>query len=123
MSNPERALAYLKNFLKPDGRILVSIPNLMHWSVLYNLLCNGMFTYTDTGLLDSDHKHLFTNNEFVNMCYRVELEIIDAFGVDLNNNIYEDSIRKFIDQLSLFGQDESVFRSFSYHFILGVKHD
>ena len=103
--------------------MFVCIPNLMHWSIMYNLLYQGLFTYTDTGLLDSDHKHLFTNNEFVNMCERTGLKIFKVYGIDLNNNKYDEEIRNFINQLASFGQQESNYRSFSYHFILKVKHD
>ena len=39
----------------------------MHFSIIKDLLKNGNFTYHTTGLLDSDHKHLFTFNEIVKM--------------------------------------------------------
>ena len=41
---------------------MANIPNLMYWSTMYSLLIEGIFSYTDIGLLDYDHKHLFTYN-------------------------------------------------------------
>lgn len=41
---------------------MASIPNLMHISVMEDLL-RGNFTYTETGLLDKTHIHFFTYNE------------------------------------------------------------
>ena len=37
----------------------------MFYEVLKNLLEKGRFTYTQTGLLDYDHKHFFTYNEIL----------------------------------------------------------
>ena len=62
LTNPKETLKYLGSILKSDGYIIANIPNLMHWTVMANLLIYGNFTYTDIGLLDYDHKHLFTYN-------------------------------------------------------------
>lgn len=45
--------------LKPGGRILISVPNIAHWSVRFSLLF-GFFTYTERGLLDKTHLQFFT---------------------------------------------------------------
>lgn len=63
LENPKEILKYLKTILKPNGYIFANIPNLMHWTIMANLLILGDFTYTEMGLLDYDHKHLFTLNE------------------------------------------------------------
>ena len=67
LNNPKETLKYLRTILKPDGYIIANIPNLMHWTVMTNLLVHGNFTYTETGLLDYDHKHLFTYNEIIKL--------------------------------------------------------
>ncbi len=66
LHNPLEILEYCRRFLNEEGEILASIPNLMHISVIEQLL-HGNFTYTDTGLLDKTHIHLFTYNEIVRM--------------------------------------------------------
>lgn len=66
MRNPLATLQYAAKCLNPGGRIVASIPNLMHISVMEKLL-GGNFTYTETGLLDKTHIHFFTFNEIVNM--------------------------------------------------------
>ncbi len=64
LHNPERTLKYCCSLLKKDGFIVASIPNLMHISVMKQLL-KGNFTYTENGLLDKTHIHLFTGNEIL----------------------------------------------------------
>lgn len=61
-----KVLLDLKKFLKKDGFILASIPNVMHYSVIRGLL-NGNWTYEDAGLLDRTHLRFFTYNEIRRM--------------------------------------------------------
>jgi 2-polyprenyl-3-methyl-5-hydroxy-6-metoxy-1,4-benzoquinol methylase len=60
---PERVLKSVKEFLKEDGSILVSIPNIAHNSIIINLLKNE-FNYNPTGLLDDTHIRFFTKKTF-----------------------------------------------------------
>lgn len=60
---PEKVLTNVKEFLKDDGRILVSIPNITHNSIIINLLKNE-FNYNPTGLLDNTHIRFFTKKTF-----------------------------------------------------------
>lgn len=66
LHNPKSTLEYCKKYLKEDGSVIACIPNVMHISVMEQLL-NGNFTYTESGLLDRTHIHLFTLNEIVRM--------------------------------------------------------
>lgn len=80
LRDPESAIMYCRELLKEDGCILTSIPNLMHVSVLKDLI-NGNFTYTETGLLDKTHIHFFTYNEIMRMMNRCKynVEFIGSF--------------------------------------------
>lgn len=60
---PEKALAKMKNFLKPDGVVLVSIPNIANNAIVANLI-QDEFKYTDIGLLDRTHVSFFTRLSF-----------------------------------------------------------
>ncbi len=61
--NPKRALEECKKFLKEEGSIFVSIPNISHNSIIINLMMNK-FEYKQTGILDKTHLHFFTKNSF-----------------------------------------------------------
>ncbi len=63
---PQNTLSMLREYLKLDGYILASLPNLMNAKVIYNLLC-GNFTYTDSGILDKTHVRFFTLKEIIKL--------------------------------------------------------
>jgi SAM-dependent methyltransferase len=56
---PEGVLRSYREFLKPGGSIIVSLPNIGLWSVRLSLLA-GRFEYADTGVLDRTHLRFFT---------------------------------------------------------------
>lgn len=64
--NPLKTIEYCKTLMNKNGRIIASIPNVMHISIIEQLL-KGEFRYTDIGLLDKTHIHLFTQKEIVKM--------------------------------------------------------
>jgi 2-polyprenyl-3-methyl-5-hydroxy-6-metoxy-1,4-benzoquinol methylase len=47
------------NHLKPDGKIIVSLPNAQHLSLVVPLLL-GRFEYTNSGIMDRTHLRFFT---------------------------------------------------------------
>lgn len=66
LRNPGAVLAAVKKYLKKDARILMSVPNVAHNSLVYNLLHNE-FQYNAIGLLDETHIHLFTYHSLQKM--------------------------------------------------------
>lgn len=64
--NPWDVVRNIRNYLKPDGKLLVSIPNVMHFSLIRDLI-NGHWTYQDAGLLDRTHVRFFTLSELNKM--------------------------------------------------------
>ncbi len=64
--DPWKTLYNLRNNLVPDGRILASIPNIQHISIVNSLL-NGQWTYSKYGLLDATHIRFFTLSEITKM--------------------------------------------------------
>lgn len=63
LRDPGRLLRTIRPHLHPEGRIICSVPNIKHWSVLAPLLLEDRFAYTDQGLLDRTHVHFFTLRE------------------------------------------------------------
>jgi glycosyltransferase involved in cell wall biosynthesis len=57
--NYENILTESKELLKPDGRIIISLPNVANIYVRMSLLF-GRFTYGDKGILDRTHLRFFT---------------------------------------------------------------
>jgi 2-polyprenyl-3-methyl-5-hydroxy-6-metoxy-1,4-benzoquinol methylase len=58
LRDPVGALRDAATLLVPDGKVVISVPNVTHGSLRLALL-QGRWTYTDTGLLDSTHLRFF----------------------------------------------------------------
>ncbi|MBJ7939585.1 SAM-dependent methyltransferase, partial [Bacillus cereus] len=63
---PWAVVEKVKPYIKQNGVILASIPNVAHISVLAPLLA-GNWTYTEYGLLDKTHIRFFTFNEMLRL--------------------------------------------------------
>lgn len=59
LRSPEQALRRVAPYLKSDGAILASIPNIGHSGVILDLM-QGEFRYRKEGLLDETHLRFFT---------------------------------------------------------------
>jgi len=59
----EQRLRSARRYLKPDGRLLISTPNIAIWFYRLSLLA-GRFEYGPRGVLDETHVHLFTQSTF-----------------------------------------------------------
>lgn len=70
LRDPANVLKNLARFLKSNGKLIASIPNVAHMYIKAQLLTDR-FEYTETGLLDETHIHLFTRHsisEFMSTC-------------------------------------------------------
>ena len=63
---PEKFLINMKKVLKSHGQIIVSTPNISHWSMRIELL-KGNFDYQEYGILDKTHLHFFTPKTYQQM--------------------------------------------------------
>ena len=67
---PEKVLEDAREFLKKDGSILISIPNIAHNSIIINLLKNE-FNYGPIGLLDNTHIRFYTKKTFDELIHKI----------------------------------------------------
>lgn len=59
LADPWVVLSEMRAALAPGGRVLISLPNVAHWSVRLRLAF-GSFEYTEGFLLDRTHLRFFT---------------------------------------------------------------
>jgi len=57
--NPSVVLEKLRKYLKDDGFMIISVPNIAHWSIRLELLF-GRFDYQKSGILDDGHIRFYT---------------------------------------------------------------
>jgi O-antigen biosynthesis protein len=75
--DPWSVLKKIRRYLKKDGFLLASIPNITHVSVIRKLL-QGKWTYENAGILDRTHIRFFT-------LYEIEQMFIDSGYINLQN--------------------------------------
>jgi len=64
LRHPERVLDGARRLLAPDGRLLISVPNVGHFGLIGELL-GGDFRYRPEGLLDATHLRFFTRHSLL----------------------------------------------------------
>jgi glycosyltransferase involved in cell wall biosynthesis len=79
LRNPEEILLKSREYLKPDGRIIVSVPNIQHWSTRL-LIATGNFTYMDRGILDRTHLKFFTKKSIARLLKDCGFETIESLA-------------------------------------------
>ena len=78
--SPEEILTELTQAnLTEHGKVLISLPNVAHLSVRLNLLL-GRFDYTETGILDKTHLHLYTAKSATQLIKRCGLKVKRIYG-------------------------------------------
>ncbi len=83
LPRPDLILKDLKQYLKTDGTIIASIPNIARIELRIKLLM-GNFDYTDSGIISTDHLRFFTKKNAIKMfeeCgYTVEKTLPTGLG-------------------------------------------
>jgi len=58
--DPWAALERIQGLLRPGGRIITSLPNVRHHSVVLPLLFRGRWEYREAGIMDRTHLRFFS---------------------------------------------------------------
>ena len=76
LRNPKHALSLVKPYLKSDGTVIASIPNVANFVIRMNLF-RGRFEYQKTGILDETHLRFYTFKSAQELIRSVGYSIID----------------------------------------------
>lgn len=109
--DPVAVLRYFRQSLQSDGAVVVSLPNVALWRVRLNLLF-GRFDYTDYGVLDRTHLHLYTFSSAVALLREAGYRVTWT-GSAVNLPLFGKLIRTFPPLRSLLG----------IHIVLTAKSD
>lgn len=89
VNSPERVLKFFQKYLKKDGQMIISLPNVANWKIRLGLLF-GKFDYTDSGILDKTHLKLYTYKSGRELIKKAGLKVINEkasskfFGIIAN---------------------------------------
>jgi SAM-dependent methyltransferase len=73
--DPSVSLGLARGCLNAGGSVIISEPNVAHWSVRLRLLF-GNFDYTDGGIMDATHLRWFTRKSLLELLDRAGLEVV-----------------------------------------------
>lgn len=99
LRHPEEVVMLCRDMLKENGYIIASIPNVMHISVMEELI-DGRFHYCDMGLLDRTHIHFFTYREIVELFQRSGYLIKYLDGIRFHTTERQKQLEKVLLELS-----------------------
>ena len=74
LTNPEKVLLETKSILNKKGHVIISVPNVAHFSTRF-LLLFGQWNYTDRGILDRTHLKFFTRRSLIQLMENNGFEI------------------------------------------------
>lgn len=79
LMDPVGVLKVLQQYLAPEGRFVISLPNVAHYSVRFSLLF-GRWDYTDAGIMDRTHVHFYTKETAGALLDRAGLVVDQVVG-------------------------------------------
>lgn len=87
LKRPDLLMLQLHRHLAHNGSVLVSIPNVAHYSVR-KMLFYGRFEYSDIGILDRTHLRFFTHKLFLELVEKCGFNIVAERHIDVVPSIF-----------------------------------
>lgn len=83
--DPWSVLKKMRAYLKPGGQIIVSVPNVRHFSVLRDLVLRDDWAYSEAGIMDRTHLRFFTRKTILAAITQAgyKVERLETNGGDL----------------------------------------
>ncbi len=111
---PKSVLETLKKYLKEDGKIIISMPNIRHYSALYKIVFKGDFKYEESGIFDYTHVRFYCRKNIQELLETAGYKVLKQESSIIN---YQGkSIAKLINLIT-FGIFEEFF-STQYFFVV-----
>jgi SAM-dependent methyltransferase len=76
LREPQRFLERVRPLIRSGGRIVLTTPNVANWAIRLGLLA-GRWRYTERGILDQTHVHLFTKRTLVDTLSHAGYELVE----------------------------------------------
>ncbi len=116
LMDPETVLKKLRKYLKIGGHIIVSMPNVKHYSVLLPLLRWDVFPYSDAGILDRTHVKMYTGTEIQKLIQKSGYRSVRMGYCSYSTPTEQE--KKMLDILETFLEGPSKETFFAYQYVL-----
>ncbi|MET0758939.1 MAG: class I SAM-dependent methyltransferase [Flavobacterium sp.] len=112
---PQKVLHKLSKYIKAEGTIVVSMPNIRHFSAFIKIFLKGNFKYEESGLFDNTHLRFYCRKDIQDLLTSSGFEVVKQEGSIRNYKGM--SITKIFNILT-FGLLEEFF---SYQYFFKIK--
>lgn len=110
---PISVLNKIQKYLKPNGKIIVSMPNIRHYSALYKVFIKGDFRYEESGIFDYTHLRFYCKKNIEELIVKSNYKINKSQSSIKNYQGF--SMAKIFNKIT-FGLLEEFF-SYQYFFV------
>lgn len=111
---PKIALSKVKKYLKDDGKVIVSMPNIRHYSAINKIFLKGDFRYEESGVFDYTHMRFYCRKNIKELLESSDFKVIQQQSSI--TNFKGNSLAKTFNKVT-FGLLEE-FLSYQYFFVI-----
>ena len=104
LNDPWQAVRNMFRLQSPGGEILISVPNIMHFSI-FNQMFHGNGEYEDAGILDRTHLRFFTKKTAQKLLEQAGYQISSITPIQWFSN-RAPQVQEFINKLRLLLSNE-----------------
>ena len=121
--DPEEVLRTLTARLNPDGVLIVTVPNIKHWSIMLPLLLQDRFEYSENGSIRPSSLRFFTMIEAASLLRKAGLGWCEAAAATSIPLAEPEQLDLLIDALAGYGVDPGETRTLfdAYEFVLTAR--
>lgn len=76
LKDPWTLMQEMTNLLMPDGKIILSVPNIQHIDVFIHIFLRGIFPRNERGIFDKTHLRFFTHKSLMELLDITSLKVI-----------------------------------------------
>lgn len=80
--NPWETIRRLDKLLKPGGKLIISVPNIRNYRIIFALAFRGKFDYTESGILDRTHLRFFTRSTAIELAESGGATVTEVIGTE-----------------------------------------
>jgi SAM-dependent methyltransferase len=81
LGDPWAVLRKISFFIKKDGYVVASIPNIRHWHIIRDIVLKGEWSYEKQGILDETHLRFFTKKSIIKLFENNGFETIEILPI------------------------------------------
>jgi len=80
LEEPLEVLKKVDSYLRKGGTVVVSMPNIRHYSAFYRIFVKGRFDYDESGIFDYTHKRFYCRRNIEDLLKKAGFRILKSEG-------------------------------------------